>query len=185
LDQHTEALEGGRPDLKLPTDELVVKLNDLPPKFRTASDASSVFSSNYSSPVTTGSPGSQSGSNSPVMSPLSPLSPIGPPANPFDQQARPRERSFSTPLESRDAHYALELSHLRTEALPRLRHLGHKVDTEWHEAKRSGAVSADDTDAFENWWAQKKCMILTLSETGKRLAAASGLAATGMGWTAP
>ncbi|KAH7065880.1 hypothetical protein BKA63DRAFT_166698 [Paraphoma chrysanthemicola] len=193
LDKHTEALEGGRPDLRVPTDELVVGLDDLPPhKYRTVSNASSVFFSDFSSPVTVGSPDSQSSHGSPVisssqsqtMSPLSPVS-LGPAAHPLDRLGRPREHSFTTPLESRDAHYALELSHLRTEALPRLRHLGHKVDTEWYEVKRSGAVSAEDTNAFENWWAEKKCSILTLSETGKRLANASGLASTGMGWTAP
>ncbi|KAF2027584.1 hypothetical protein EK21DRAFT_114672 [Setomelanomma holmii] len=194
LDRHTEALDGGRPDLQVPADELAVELDDLPvQKFRSISNASSVFFTDSSTSTTAASPVSRSGSASPVlssfsqsqtMSPLSPVS-LGPAAEPFDKQLRSRERSFSTPLESRDAHYVLELSHLRTEALPRLRHLGHKVDTEWYEAKRSGAVSAEDANAFENWWAEKKCAILTLSETGKRLATASGLQPTGMGWTAP
>jgi hypothetical protein len=78
-----------------------------------------------------------------------------------------------------------ELSHLRTEALPRLRHLARKVDFEWAEAKRSGNISADDANAFENWWAEKSCAITTLSENGKRLAEALGLMPTGMGWCAP
>ena len=110
---------------------------------------------------------------------------LGPPADPFDKLSRSRERSFSTPLEPHDAYYATELSHLRTEALPRLRHLGHKVDAECNEAKRSGDISEQDVNAFETWWAEKKCIIVSLNEKGKRLATALGLAATGMGWCAP
>ncbi|KAF2819423.1 hypothetical protein CC86DRAFT_307471 [Ophiobolus disseminans] len=184
LDQHTEG--------KLPGDDLLPQLDELPPpKLRTASDASSVFQSD-SSGSTTGSPASQSGCASPLtssfaqsqtMSPLSPVS-LGPPADPLDKRNRSRERSFSTPLEPHDAYYATELSHLRTEALPRLRHLGLKVDTEWC-AKRSGHVSPEDIEVFEKWWAEKKCTIAILNEKGKRLATTLGLAATGLGWCAP
>jgi hypothetical protein len=149
--------------------------------------------SDFSSPSTSGSPSSQSGSASPVTSSfsqsqtLSSLSPVslGPLADPFDKRSRSRERSFSTPLEPHDAYYATELSHLRTEALPRLRHLGRKVETEWYEAKRSGSVSAEDVNSFENWWAEKKCAIASLDGKGKRLASALGLATTGLGWCAP
>jgi hypothetical protein len=178
----------------VPTDELLVQLDDLPPpKFRTISNASSVFFSDFSSPATTGSPASQSGCASPVNSSfgqshtLSPLSPItlGPFADLFDNRSRSRERSFSTPLEPQDAYYRTELSHLRTEALPRLRHLGHKIDSEWYEFKRTGTLSTEDVNAFENWWAEKKCTIVSLNEQGKRLAATLGLASTGLGWCAP
>jgi hypothetical protein len=110
---------------------------------------------------------------------------LGSPANPFDKPTRGRERSFSTPLEPNEAYYANELSHLRTEALPRLRHLGFKVDTEWAEAKRSVEMSAKDANAFEQWWAQKTCTIVSLNEQGKRLAAVHGLGPTGRGWCAP
>jgi phage gp29-like protein len=110
---------------------------------------------------------------------------LGSPSNPFDKQTRTRERSFSTPLEPNDAYYANELSHLRTEALPRLRHLGFKVDTEWAEAKSSIGLSANDANAFEQWWAQKTCTIVSLNEQGKRLATAHGLGPTGRGWCAP
>jgi hypothetical protein len=102
-----------------------------------------------------------------------------------DKPSRSRERSFSTPLEPQDAYYTTELSHLRTEALPRLRHAGRKVDTEWSENKRTGAISSGDINAFENWWAEKKCNILSLNEKGKHLATIHGLASTGMGWCAP
>jgi hypothetical protein len=96
-----------------------------------------------------------------------------------------RNRSFSTPLDPQDAYYATELSYLRTEALPRLRHSALKVDIEWYEAKRTGLVTDDDVSAFEAWWVEKKCNILSLNEKGKRLAVAIGLSPTGMGWTAP
>lgn len=163
-----------------------------PQKLRTASNASSVFLSDISSPTYSGTPASDSGSASPVpstfslpqsASPLAPIS-LGPPE--FEtKRSLTRERSFSTPLEPQDAYYATELSYLRTEALPRLRHSAHKVDTEWYEAKRTGNVLDEDAQTFENWWVEKKCTILSLSEKGKRLAAANGVSSNGMGWTAP
>ncbi|RII23852.1 hypothetical protein CUC08_Gglean012680 [Alternaria sp. MG1] len=190
LDQHFDSFEV---DPKAAGDELLVHLDELPPpKFRTISNASSVFQSDSSSPLTTASTASQSGSASPttpafsgasgsqIMCPGSPIC-LGPP-----ELSRSRERSFSTPLRSHDAKYAAELSHLRTEALPRLRHKSYKVDTEWQEAKRAkGALSSDDINAFENFWAEKKLLILSLNERGKRLASAAGLATTGLGWCAP
>lgn len=195
MDRHREDLDSGREDHKV-LEELLVHLEDLPPpKFRTNSNASSVFHhSDISSPATSGSPASRSGCASPVTSSssqsqaLTPLSPVSldPPAeDSIGKRSRSRDRSFSTPLEPQDAYYTTELSHLRTEALPRLRHAGRKVDTEWYEAKRTGGVSAEDVNAFENWWAEKKCIILSLNEKGKHLASLHGLASTGMGWCAP
>ena len=112
-----------------------------------------------------------------IMSPGSPIC-LGP-----SELSRSRERSFSTPLKAHDAYYAAELSHLRTEALPRLRHKSYKVDSEWAQAKHH--LSADVVNAFENFWAEKKCAILSLAERGRRLASAVGLANTGLGWCAP
>jgi hypothetical protein len=63
--------------------------------------------------------------------------------------------------------------------------LGHKIDSEWYEFKRTGTLSTEDVNAFENWWAEKKCTIVSLNEQGKRLAATLGLASTGLGWCAP
>lgn len=173
-------------------DELLIKLEELPlPKFRTVSNASSVFQSDISSPITDGSSGSQSQSEcaSPMTSfsftqamPVSPIS-LGPPEL-FNQCSRTRDRSFSTPLEPHDAYFATELSHLHTEALPRLRHKCHKVDTEWYEAKRTGTFLADVMNDFENCWAEKKCIVLNLSEKSKRLANAHCVSSTGMGWAA-
>jgi len=78
----------------------------------------------------------------------------------------------------------MELSHLRTESIPRLRHAARKVDKEWHEAKRIGAVSISDVVDFEEWWVNKKSAIRNLDEKAQRLSAAVGITSTGMGWTA-
>lgn len=172
---------------------MLVDLDELrPQKFRTASNASSVFMSDISSPAYCGTPASDSGSTSPTPSTFSlsqsasnpaPIS-LGPPEL-EPKRSTTRERSFSTPLEPQDAKYASELSYLRTEALPRLRHAGHKVDTEWYEVKRTGTITTEDVQVFESWWAETKVTILKLSEHGKRLAEANGLTSNGMGWTAP
>lgn len=184
--------DGSRTDQKSHEDEILVDLDELrPQKFRTASNASSVFMSDISSPAFSGTPASDSGSASPVPSTFSlsqsatnpsPIS-LGPPELEAKRSGT-RERSFSTPLEPQDAKYASELSYLRTEALPRLRHAGHKVDTEWYEAKRTGTVASEDVQSFESWWSETKCTILKLSEHGKRLAEANGVTSNGMGWTA-
>jgi hypothetical protein len=116
---------------------------------------------------------------------------VMPPASPIclsqleisDKSNRSRERSFSTPLEPHDAYYATELSYLRTEALPRLRHKSFQVDRDLFENKDQ--MSAEDINAFETFWAEKKAMIVSLNEQGKRLATAVGLAKTGLGWCAP
>ncbi|CAO2651680.1 Nn.00g042500.m01.CDS01 [Neocucurbitaria sp. VM-36] len=191
LDKHTEDLDSSHPDHRTAADELLIQLDDLPPqKLRTASNASSVLQSDFSSPLTSASSGSQSGCTSPVTRPsfsqshttfpASPMS-LGPPEL-SDKGSRSRDRSFSKPLDPHDAYYAAELSHLRTEALPRLRHKCHKVDTDWYEAKRTGDIATNDVNAFENWWAEKKCTVLCLNERAKRLATALGLSNSGMGW---
>ncbi|KAF2248455.1 hypothetical protein BU26DRAFT_334460 [Trematosphaeria pertusa] len=187
LDKHTEGLDSARPPHRLEEDEFFVQMDDLPPpKMRTTSNASSVFLSDVSSPA---SPNSESASPSlsasQVTSPVSPICLTPSELQYPDNRARSRERSFSIPLEPHDAYYATELSHLRTEALPRLRHAARKVDTEWYEAKRSTTLSISDINDFENWWAEKKCRILHLNEQGKRLSLAIGLSSSGMGWTAP
>ncbi|KAF2624752.1 hypothetical protein BU25DRAFT_413297 [Macroventuria anomochaeta] len=193
LQEHSGVSNGSRTDQKSPEEEILVELDELrPQKFRTASNASSVFLSDISSPTYSGTPASDSGSASPVPSTFSlsqsaatpaPIS-LGPP-DLETKRSSTRERSFSTPLEPQDAKYASELSYLRTEALPRLRHTGHKVDTEWYDAKRTGSVATEDVQTFENWWGETKCTILKLSETGKKLAEANGVTSNGMGWTAP
>lgn len=162
-------------------DDSVQSLPSLPPRLRTDS---SVCSS-----VILSSPSSGSGSPMSVFTSSQTTSPISPicltPADANFPAKRERERSFSTPLEPHNAYYATELSQLRTESLPRLRHAARKVDTEWYETRRTGHVAANDINEFENWWADKTCTILSLDEKGKRLSTAIGLSSTGMGWTAP
>lgn len=187
LDKHLESSDDSDVDGKPAADDSLAQLDQLPsPRFRTISNASSVFQSDSSTPLTSASSTSQSGSASPVESSL-PASHLLCPGSPIllgaSERSRSRERSFSTPLKSHDAYYAAELSHLRTEALPRLRHKTYKVDSAWSEAKPQ--MHADDINAFENWLAEKKCAILSLSERGKRLAKAVGIADTGLGWCAP
>ncbi|KAF1828460.1 hypothetical protein BDW02DRAFT_563006 [Decorospora gaudefroyi] len=193
LEKHTENFDVSRADGKAPIEELLVQLDDLPPaRFRTVSNAGSVFHSDTSSPPTNASSASESGCPSPVMS-STPMSQVASPASPIclgppelsDNMNRGRERSFSTPLQPHDAYYATELSHLRTEALPRLRHKSYKVDTEWYEAKRQQQMTEADINAFEAFWREKKLKITALNEQGKRLASAVGLANTGLGWCAP
>jgi len=133
---------------------------------------------------------SESGSVSPSMSAsqsMSPVSPIclTPTDAQFPTKGRDRERSFSTPLEPHNAYYATELSQLRTEAVPRLRHAARKIDTEFYEAKRAGNLSPDDVTEFENWWADTKGTISVLDNQCKRLSQANGITSSGMGWTAP
>jgi hypothetical protein len=152
-------------------------------ELRAASFSSSAITSpTFSSP-------SSSMSSSPAVAALhhaGPISPItlSPPEMTLSEK-RHHERSFSIPLEPRDAYYATELSYLRTESLPRLRHAARKVDNEWYEAKRLGSVSQDDATEFEKWWADKKTWIRQLDEQGRRMSSAMGVSASGLGWTAP
>jgi len=101
------------------------------------------------------------------------------------KRPRDRDRFFTTPLEPQNAYYASELSHLRTEALPRLRHSARKVDTEFYEAKRLHQISEDEAGELATWWSSKKATIRSLDDQGRRLSLAMGIPATGMGWTAP
>jgi hypothetical protein len=188
LEKHADDLEGGRPTHKLQEDELIVQLTALPPpKLRTTSDASSAFYSDVPSPVFTDTP--NSGCTSPSLAGSLVTSPISPIClSPFDSQVlekreRSRERSFSTPREPHDAYYAAELSHLRTEALTRLRHAALKVGQEWSEAKRTNPLSSADVKDFEDWLSKKKSIISHLNDKGKRMSLAIGLSASGMGWT--
>lgn len=102
---------------------------------------------------------------------------------------RSRDSSFSTPIEPQDQGYVFELSTLRTEALPRLKHKGRQLDSEWREAKRANEtthrLSACDIAVFEQWWADKKIYIQNLYDQGKIMSSNFNLSPTGLGWTAP
>ncbi|KAF2714786.1 hypothetical protein K504DRAFT_445731 [Pleomassaria siparia CBS 279.74] len=192
LEQHTETRD--KPDHKTEDDEFMVQLDNsvpnIPLKLRTTSNASSMLSAAAPS-VFTASSNSTSGTTTPALASSQTLSPVSPIClTPADakfpcKRDRSRERSFSTPLEPHNAYYATELSHLRTESIPRLRHATRKIDKEWYEAKRLGSVSIGDVVQFEEWWAMQKATIRNLDEKCLRLSAAIGIAATGMGWTAP
>lgn len=115
-----------------------------------------------------------------------PISPISLAADSISSSNRNRERSFSTPLEPHNAKYITELSYVRSEAAPRLRHAVRAVDTEWTQVLNNKAIpSRDLKEKFENWWANKKCYTMTLEEKAKRLGDAAGIRANGLGWTAP
>jgi hypothetical protein len=190
LEEHTEGLDNGDSEHKTEEDEYLVQLDNsvpsMPLKLRTSSNASSNLS--IVSPVFSASPATTSGTTTPPLSGSQPVSPISPIClTPADAKLpttrdRSRDRSFSTPLEPHNAYYAAELSYLRTESIPRLRHAVRKVDKDWYEVKRSGAISTGDGMAFEEWWANKKSTIRHLDEKAQRLSAAVGISSTGMGW---
>ncbi|KAF2003144.1 hypothetical protein P154DRAFT_111510 [Amniculicola lignicola CBS 123094] len=137
-----------------------------------------------SSPVFTSS-SSSSGSLTPSTYSSQAMSPVSPICLTPADASRPRERSFSTPLEPHDAYYTTELSHLRTEAIPRLRHAARKVEVEWKESTRAGAISDDDNAYFEKWWSDKKSSITSLYAKCQRVSLALGISPNGMGWSAP
>ena len=150
-----------------------------------AASSPSFFQSPISSSPTssmTSSPALSAFGNSGHISPMSLSSEIHPPQE-IGVIGRPRQRSFSTPMEPRDAYYTMELSHLRTESLVRLRHAALKVDSEWYETKRLGAVSQDYAIQFEKWWAEKKNWIKALDEEIKLLSHAMGVSSSGLGWS--
>lgn len=64
-----------------------------------------------------------------------PATPSLSPASGPSRSPSPR-RKFSVPLAPRAAYYVAELSCLRTEGLPRLRHAAMRVDSAWYEARR-------------------------------------------------
>ncbi|KAF2638521.1 hypothetical protein P280DRAFT_72647 [Massarina eburnea CBS 473.64] len=183
LDKHTKNREASCVANKVEEDELLVQLDALPSPGMSISREGSNLSVFTDSP-SLGSP-ALSSSQSTSTSPVSPicLTPLD--AYMSEKRERSRERSFTTPLEPHDYYYRTELSHLRTEALPRLRHATLKVDTEWYEAKQTGAFSADDIKNFETWFMEKKFKIGHLNERAKYLSGAIGLSSTGLGWTAP
>ncbi|KAJ4355780.1 uncharacterized protein N0V89_003801 [Didymosphaeria variabile] len=194
LEAHTSAQDTARAHTKFEDDELIAKLDALPPpKMRTISNASSVIQSDVNSPVFTETSVSDVGSPSMASSQsTNPVSPIcldpsdTPPAEKCD---RSRDGSFITPIEPQDQGYVLEISYLRTEALPRLKHNGRKLDLEWREAKRTNEIthhiSDDDIAAFEEWWAEKKIKIDKLYERGNHLSSDLNLSPNGLGWAAP
>ena len=155
-------------------------------KPRTVSNASSVrHDSGFSSPISV-SPTS-SISSSPLLSsnhPTASISPLSlpPTINTAAQTSHHHRRAFTTPLNPHDAYYAAELSYLRTDSLPRLRHSARRVETEWAECKRADRAFADSGAEFEVWWAEKKELVGSLNDKGKRLSMSMGVGGVSMGW---
>lgn len=194
LDEHRSEQKVVRPKTDFEDDELIAKLDALPPpKLRTVSNASSVIYSDAASPTfteaTTSEVGSPSLASSQSTNPVSPIC-LGPSdCPPVEKVTRSRGGSFTTPIEPRDQGYVTEISALRTESLPRLRHKGRQLDSEWREAKRvnetTHQLSANDIAVFEDWWAEQKTRIDRLYEQGKDLSAYLNLSPNGLGWVAP
>jgi hypothetical protein len=97
---------------------------------------------------------------------------------------RHHERSYTTPMSPHSAYYSRELSYLRTDTLPNLRHALRVVDRELNEAKRLAELTGADLDAFENWWAAKKALAMGLDQKGQALSLQKGIPANGFGWSA-
>ena len=153
-------------------------------KPRTASNASSVrHDSGFSSPISA-SPTS-SISSSPLLSydhPTASISPLSLPPTTAAQTSHHHRRAFTTPLNPHNAYYAAELSYLRTDSLPRLRHSARRVETEWAECKRADRAFADSGAEFEAWWVGKKELVGSLDDKGKRLSMSVGAGVMSMGW---
>lgn len=153
-------------------------------KPRTASNASSVrHDSGFSSPISA-SPIS-SISSSPLLSynhPTASISPLSLPPTTAAQTSHHHRRAFTTPLNPHNAYYAAELSYLRTDSLPRLRHSARRVETEWAECKRADRAFADSGAEFEAWWVGKKELVGSLDDKGKRLSMSVGAGVMSMGW---
>ncbi|OCL11453.1 hypothetical protein AOQ84DRAFT_229298 [Glonium stellatum] len=155
-------------------------------KQRTSSDSSSSrHDSGFSSPLST-SPTS-SISSSPLLSshhsgaPITPLS-LPPTIDSDAQDKSNRRRAFTTPLDPHNSYYTAELSYLRTDSLPRLRHSARKVETTLAECRRADRALASLGAEFEAWWVGKKQLVSSLNDKGKTLGMSMGAGGMCMGW---
>ncbi|KAK7713594.1 hypothetical protein SLS57_007398 [Botryosphaeria dothidea] len=125
----------------------------------------------------------------PSASPASFTSPLSPPepetpVSPANTPTTPTSASILSPLHPfsqppRHPHatyYAAEMAELRCVALVRLRHAARRVDAEWGECKRVGAVRPCEREEdarmakeFELWWAGRKGAIGALEERIRRI----------------
>jgi len=142
---------------------------------REAGHSDFYFESDCSSSSTTTT---TSSSSSPMLmqSPMTPSTPITPlsltlPSLKSPDQERRLSQHSLPPPSPQHAYFTAELSYLRTDALPRLRHAARRVDTEWGECRRhSRAITKDIAgvkDVFEGWWHGKKGYVKDLDERGK------------------
>lgn len=173
-------------------DEMLVQLDDSIsslkslPKLDTDSTLSSFNVT--SSPTSSAQSPSMSASQGSQISPVSPISlavdvfPDGMLSPGSILGSRTRERSFSTPVDPCDAYYRNELSQLRTEAIPRLRHAALRLAIEWTAVKNSGSIPKEDVEAFQRWWDERKVKADDLDEKTRRLSDFHGLTPHGLGW---
>ncbi|KAF2100451.1 hypothetical protein NA57DRAFT_74060 [Rhizodiscina lignyota] len=129
---------------------------------------------------------------SPYLSPSpSFLLPLGfhvtsiPPLTPGSSRAASPTKDSRPVLEPQTpTYYLAELSHLRSDALVRLRHAVRRVDIEWAEMQRiqlrdcdvgskstssSGGMDREECLAFEQWWEGKRALAGALEEKCIRL----------------
>lgn len=192
LEEHSGHISTFTP--KPTEDEMIVQLDDSVSSLKSLPklDTDSSFSSSYhvtSSPTSSTHSPSMSVSQGSQVSPVSPISlaadvyPDGKLSPGASLAARARERSFSTPVDPADAYYRNELSQLRTEAIPRLRHAGIKVGIEWLAVKDSGAIPKEDVDVLQRWWDERNVKVQELDEKTRRLSDLHGLTPHGLGWS--
>ncbi|KAF2836809.1 hypothetical protein M501DRAFT_987076 [Patellaria atrata CBS 101060] len=126
-----------------------------------------------SSNVTAGSPTSSSFSQySPVITPMTPSTPMTPPILSF--RAIPTRETIVhvlPPPTPQHSYYAAELAHLRTEALPRLRHAIIRLETEWYEQKEEidPQIGEDLVRKLREWIGTKKADAQEMHEMAKML----------------
>ncbi|KAJ9666970.1 hypothetical protein H2201_002803 [Coniosporium apollinis] len=96
--------------------------------------------------------------------PPSPASSISPLLKPFPS-------TTTVPTDPATAYYHAELSHLRSDALVRLRHAALRLDAEWAECKRLGEDEEGVEAEFEMWWGEVRERVRGLDGRGKALAA--------------
>lgn len=174
-------------------DEMLVQLDDSISSLRSLPklDTDSSISSYHvtSSPTSSTQSPSMSASQGSQISPVSPISlaadvfPDGMLSpNSALASSRTRERSFSTPVDPIDAYYRNELSQLRIEAIPRLRHAAIRLGIEWQSIKSSGKMAKEEVEAFQRWWDERKIRAEDLDEKTRRLSDFHGLTPHGLGW---
>lgn len=109
-----------------------------------------------------------------------------------DRRSSFNDHAFTTPLSPKCSYYKAEVTGLRSESFPRLRHTARRVESEYKETRRmldiwqrqseSGSTAgpspaaitivSNSLDQFGDWWAEKKMMIASVSD---RMEALGGL----------
>jgi len=154
-----------------------------PPEANTESSTPGLVSPDFS-PMVLPHGARPSSAGTPVDAPYALESAVASPLMSAASRSRSRTRSMSLgiQLEGQERFLVPELSHLRTEILPHLRHSVRKVDVAFVEAKLAGTISTSHVEAFEPWWKSTKAKINRLDNETKTIADDINLPPTGMGW---